>query len=108
MSISGIAEGSDHSRYYYAGEDGDSISFLSNEYGSDSTVNISLFSSSLKALASAGYENADDGSGNVQLKSNGKDAVVTGGENLSDKTIRADGNRVYVVGNELDFQWIFY
>ena len=77
---------------------GDSISFLSNEYGSDSTVNISL-SSSLKALAGAGYENADDGSGNMQLKSNGKDAVVTGGENLSDKTIRADGNRVYVVGN---------
>lgn len=77
---------------------GDSISFLSNEYGSDSTVNISL-SSSLKALAGADYENADDGSGNMQLKSNGKDAVVTGGENLSDKTIRADGNRVYVVGN---------
>lgn len=77
---------------------GDSISFLSNEYGSDSTVNISL-SSSLKALAGAGYENADDGSGNMQLKSNGKDAVVTGGENMSDKTIRADGNRVYVVGN---------
>lgn len=77
---------------------GDSISFLSNEYGSDSTVNISL-SSSLKALAGAGYENADDGSGKMQLKSNGKDAVVTGGENLSDKTIRADGNRVYVVGN---------
>ena len=77
---------------------GDSISFLSNEYGSGSTVNISL-SSSLKALAGAGYENADDGSGNMQLKSNGKDAVVTGGENLSDKTIRADGNRVYVVGN---------
>ena len=41
---------------------GDSISFLSNEYGSDSTVNISL-SSSLKALAGADYENADDGSG---------------------------------------------
>lgn len=77
---------------------GDSISFLSNEYGSDSTVNITL-SSSLKALAGADYENADDGSGNMQLKSNGKDAVVTGGENLSDKTIRADGNRVYVVGN---------
>lgn len=77
---------------------GDSISFLSNEYGSDSTVNISL-SSSLKALAGADYEKADDGSGNMQLKSNGKDAVVTGGENLSDKTIRADGNRVYVVGN---------
>lgn len=77
---------------------GDSISFLSNEYGSDSTVNITL-SSSLKALAGAEYENADDGSGNMQLKSNGKDAVVTGGENLSDKTIRADGNRVYVVGN---------
>lgn len=77
---------------------GDSISFLSNEYGSDSTVNISL-SSSLKALAGADYENANDGSGNMQLKSNGKDAVVTGGENLSDKTIRADGNRVYVVGN---------
>ena len=77
---------------------GDSISFLSNEYGSDSTVNISL-SSSLKALAGADYENADDGSGNMQLKSNGKDAVVIGGENLSDKTIRADGNRVYVVGN---------
>ena len=77
---------------------GDSISFLSNEYGSDSTVNISL-SSSLKSLAGAGYENANDGSGNMQLKSNGKDAVVTGGENLSDKTIRADGNRVYVVGN---------
>lgn len=73
-------------------------SVLSNEYGSDSTVNISL-SSSLKALAGAGYENADDGSGNMQLKSNGKDAVVTGGENMSDKTIRADGNRVYVVGN---------
>lgn len=77
---------------------GDSISFLSNEYGSDSTVNITL-SSSLKALAGADYENADDASGNMQLKSNGKDAVVTGGENLSDKTIRADGNRVYVVGN---------
>ncbi|WP_443594528.1 flagellin N-terminal helical domain-containing protein [Agathobacter sp.] len=77
---------------------GDSISFLSNEYGSDSTVNITL-SSSLKALAGADYENADDGSGNMQLKSNGKDAAVTGGENLSDKTIRADGNRVYVVGN---------
>lgn len=77
---------------------GDSISFLSNEYGSDSTVNITL-SSSLKALAGADYENANDGSGNMQLKSNGKDAVVTGGENLSDKTIRADGNRVYVVGN---------
>ena len=77
---------------------GDSISFLSNEYGSDGTVNITL-SSSLKALAGADYENADDGSGNMQLKSNGKDAVVTGGENLSDKTIRADGNRVYVVGN---------
>ena len=77
---------------------GDSISFLSNEYGSDSTVNITL-SSSLKALAGADYENADDGSGNMQLKNNGKDAVVTGGENLSDKTIRADGNRVYVVGN---------
>lgn len=77
---------------------GDSISFLSNEYGSGSTVNITL-SSSLKALAGAEYENADDGSGNMQLKSNGKDAVVTGGENLSDKTIRADGNRVYVVGN---------
>lgn len=77
---------------------GDSISFLSNEYGSDSTVNITL-SSSLKALAGADYENADDGSGNMQLKSNGKDAVVTGGENLSDKKIRADGNRVYVVGN---------
>ena len=77
---------------------GDNISFLSNEYGSDSTVNITL-SSSLKALAGAEYENADDGSGNMQLKSNGKDAVVTGGENLSDKTIRADGNRVYVVGN---------
>lgn len=77
---------------------GDSISFLSNEYGSNSTVNITL-SSSLKALAGADYENADDGSGNMQLKSNGKDAVVTGGENLSDKTIRADGNRVYVVGN---------
>lgn len=43
----------------------------------------------------------------MQLKSNGKDAVVTGGENLSDKTIRADGNRVYVVGNS-GFQWIFY
>lgn len=43
----------------------------------------------------------------MQLKSNGKDAVVTGGENLSDKTIRADGNRVYVV-ETVDFQWIFY
>ena len=42
---------------------------------------------------------AGHGAGNMQLKSNGKDAVVTGGENMSDKTIRAAGNRVYVVGN---------
>nr|WP_308656992.1 flagellin [uncultured Agathobacter sp.] len=74
------------------------IKFTSNDYGSDSNVNITL-SASLSALAGAGYKTATDGSGNVESKNNGTDAVVTGGSNLSDKTIRADGNRVYVVGN---------
>ena len=74
------------------------IRFTSKDYGSDSNVNITL-SASLSALAGAGYKIATDGSGNVESKNNGTDAVVTGGSNLSDKTIRADGNRVYVVGN---------
>lgn len=74
------------------------IRFTSKDYGSDSNVNITL-SASLSALAGAGYKTATDGSGNVESKNNGTDAVVTGGSNLSDKTIRADGNRVYVVGN---------
>ncbi|WP_455721509.1 flagellin N-terminal helical domain-containing protein [Agathobacter sp.] len=78
--------------------DNGKITFTSNGYGSSSTVDITL-SASLTGLAGADYEPSGDGDGKMVSKNNGKDAVVTGGENLSDKTIRSDGNRVYVVGN---------
>lgn len=74
------------------------ITFTSNEYGRSSTVDITL-SASLASLAGADYEPSEDGDGKMISKNNGENAVVTGGENLSDKTMRTDGNRVYVVGN---------
>ena len=49
------------------------IKFTSNDYGSDSNVNITL-SASLSALAGAGYKTATDGSGNVESKNNCTDA----------------------------------
>lgn len=78
--------------------DNGKITFTSNSYGSASSVDITL-SASLAGLAGDGYEPSGDGDGKMISKNTGKDAVVTGGENLSDKTIRTDGNRVYVVGN---------
>ena len=76
------------------------ITFTSNEYGSASAVDITLSASLANTgIAGADYEPSEDGDGKMISKNTGKDAVVTGGENLSDKTIRTDGNRVYVVGN---------
>ena len=76
------------------------ITFTANEYGRSSTVDITLSASLANTgIAGADYEPSKDGDGKLISKNNGENAVVTGGENLSDKTMRTDGNRVYVVGN---------
>ncbi len=76
------------------------ITFTSKEYGRVSAVDITI-SATLTDTGIAGdnYKQSEDGDGTLISKNTGENAVVTGGENLSDKTINTDGNRVHVVGN---------
>lgn len=76
--------------------DVDSITFESNNAGSSYEVEITI-SDGLSSLATAEYK--DSGDGSMTYKGTAVDAQVSTGENLENTTIRTEGNRVYIVGD---------
>lgn len=72
------------------------VVFESTEKGNNAQTNLKL-SPQFASLATDGYTADEDG--NLVSENHGENAVVTLGQNLTDKTVSAEGNRVYIVGN---------